>query len=80
MTQNKTVIMYNSTIGLFTTDISDKNLQPKVSVLQISFPVAGLSGVGARIPMKPHRLMIYDHHHCWIVHLVFDDYARILLS
>ena len=52
MTQNKTVIMYNSTIGLFTTDISDKNLQPKVSVLQISFPVAGLSGVGARIPMN----------------------------
>ena len=29
-TQNKTVITYNSTtIGLFTTDTSDKNLQPK---------------------------------------------------
>jgi hypothetical protein len=30
MTQNKTVITNNSTtIGLFTTDTSDKNLQPK---------------------------------------------------
>ena len=40
------------------------NLQPKVSVLQISFLVTGHSGVGAKIPMKPHRLMICDHHHC----------------
>ena len=28
-TQNKTVITNNSTIGLFTTDTSNKNLQPK---------------------------------------------------
>ena len=34
------------------------NLQPTVSVLQIYFLVTGHSGIGAKIPMKPHRLMI----------------------
>jgi len=34
-----------------------------VSVLKISFLVTGHSGVGSKIPMKPHRLMICNHHH-----------------
>ena len=52
-TQNKAVITNNSTtIGLFTTDTSDKNLQPKVSVLQISFLATGHYGVRAKIPTK----------------------------
>ena len=52
---NSPVITNNSTtIGLFTTDIhvSDKNLKPKVSVLQISFLVTGHYGVRAKIPTK----------------------------
>ena len=47
----------STTIGLFTTDTSNKNLQPKVSVLQISVLVTGHYGVRAKIPTKPHRLM-----------------------
>ena len=33
------------------------SIQPKVSVLQISVLVTGHSGVRAKIPTKPHRLM-----------------------